>query len=251
MSKKIMSSGYGESKLTSTMPAEEVEALNQKSHSGIPPRAVWTVNGIPVNEAVDGDKITFEMTDQFLADCVRKKQAKIEAGWPEEVVNGRLKGEDNMPPQLRQMFDQSGRRDEADKQVEAMADRMLNFDASVFDADPLEIIASRYKNSGKAPYWGKESDADMDRMRGFSPVLNDKGEPVTHGEMRLLERPIEIQKMELRAVQARGQEQIAATIAADEESQAKHFRGDLGLPTAPSSVLQIGLGLSNDTSDFG
>lgn len=248
---RISSTGFGESKVTSTASPEDIAAHNETSLTGIPPRIYWTVKGVPVSELPDGNLITYSLTDQAVADRARAREEKIAEGWPEEIVNQpRIKSRTDMPEPLKHLANAT---DPDDKAIAAMADRMLEeeFDPSVFSANPLDLKADRYTSSGMSPYWGRESDASTDKLRGFKPVLDEKGQPVTHGELTLLERPERVQLMELNYHKKMTNEMASAITQADETQTSKHFREDLGLPSAPPSLQGIGLGLGDDSSSFG
>lgn len=249
MRRKIQSTGFGESQVTSTAPAEEVAELNNTSLTGIPPRSVWTVGGVPVNEHPDGYAITYEMTDQAIAEKTRKRQELVEEGWPQEVVNNpRLKTP--LPAPLQGLENAS---DPDDKAILEMAQKMADFefDPAVFSVNPLEIKASRYIKPGMAPYWGAERDADMDKMRGFRPVLGPGNEPVKHGELTLLHRPQQIRDYEMQHLARMTNEQTLAITQSDEGATEKHFRDDLGLSESPASLRDVGLGLKPDSPTFG
>lgn len=249
MGKKIQSNGFGESQVTSTAPAEEVAELNNTSLTGIPPRSVWTVGGVPVNEHPDGYAITYEMTDQAIAEKARQRAQKVQEGWPEEVVNNpRLKTP--LPAPLQGLENAS---DPDDKAILEMAHKMADyeFDPAIFSVNPLDLKSSRYISSGMTPYWGAKRDADMDKMRGFRPVLDAEGKPVTHGELTLLQRPAQIRELEMKHLARLTNEQTLAITQSDEGHTEKHFREDLGLSDAPASLRDVGLGLKPDSPTFG
>ncbi len=180
MSKSIKSIGFGESKQT---PTVDRESFPPTPDDGLPPRKYWTCQGIPVDEMPNPQAITYGMTDQAMADRMRKLEAQ---GGPAAVIS----------------------RDSFDKRNDARVDHVLNRGGSLHTApNERAALAAKYVGPGMQARFLGGRRLDTNGTRGYQIVRDEKGDEVRFGNEVLAEIPKEVYDARRKNAQKQGEAQ--------------------------------------------
>lgn len=217
MGRKLMSRGYGESRLTSTADPEEFEPVD----TGIPPRQEWLLGGKPLSDHPAPHLVTWEMTDQAIAQRV---QEQIER-------------------QLARGGSLSFGRDEMDKNGQARIDKFQQHKTreAQENLDYKTVLRKQHGREGHVHLYVPEDEVDKYRgADGFEPVLDKEGNPVKYMQNILTSRPKEVQAEADRLDLYQAQREMELVTGTAREAMQKQIR-DNGLSPALIDADDFGL----------
>lgn len=159
--------------MTSVAPPE---SFQPNPDDGLPPREFWTCNGTPVHMLPNPTAITWGMTDQAMAERMRKLEAQ---GGPAAVITT----------------------DSFDKRNEARVDHVIDRGGTIETApNERKALADKFVKPGFQPRFLGGDRLRKNGTRGYEVVKDEDGNPVRYGEEVLAQIPI--QKFKSRRIQA-------------------------------------------------
>jgi len=177
---KLKSTGFGESKQTSTV---DRESFGPTPDDGLPPRKYWTCQGVPVDEMPNPQAITYGMTDQAMADRMRKLEAQ---GGPAGVIT----------------------RDSFDKRNDVRVDHVLNRGGSIHTApNERAALAAKHVGPGMKPRFLGGRRLETNGTRGYEIVRDEHGNEVKFGNEVLAQIPTDVYNQRRKSAQVQGESQ--------------------------------------------